>query len=250
MADVKISLITSGTGSTDTPGNVFLDSLLLKYGTGTAITNATRLGKLQHLQKYIDGNDQYIGVKLVSLEGGNWYIDTKGVVSRGGRLPDSGENTPLIPITPRSSSDDKKRFDTLYENFMTQKESVQHTSDGQYYDTSSQFYEQFVSIHDLLDHKTVIDLIHLYGTKYTGIINLTSYQSLKGMVNCGIQYTDNFGKVISKSVSFSIDSESFQMNLDKAILEYTGGCLRIFPDSSEITECIISQCYLTTYGNN
>lgn len=138
-------------------------------------------------------------------------------------------------------------------------------------ETQGQSYQYNVkAIIDLLNETTVLDLIKLDSGSYTNIVDLTQLPRTKtgeisSIVKIGVQYSkkkedETQIRVYSQDLSFSpfekhiekdtevLSYKNFQemINSDVA-MECTNGVIRVFPNSQEVIECIISYCYVI-YG--
>lgn len=141
-------------------------------------------------------------------------------------------------------------------------------------ETQGQSYQYNVkAIIDLLNETTVLDLIKLDSGSYTNIVDLTQLPKTKtgeisSIVKIGVQYSKKKEdeveiRVYSQDLSFSpfekhienqnnteevLTYKNFQemINSDVA-MECTNGVIRVFPNSQEVIECIISYCYVI-YG--
>ncbi len=113
----------------------------------------------------------------------------------------------------------------------------------------------------------VVDIIKFGSDTYTNIVNLNNYLEIKDnsvdstqktLAKLGIMYTKNL-RIYSKEISFypfifmyDVDtqekyaqSDNFIQEVnDDVVIEFINGCARVFPLHNNITECIISFCYL------
>lgn len=124
-------------------------------------------------------------------------------------------------------------------------------------DLSIATYYNLVSLSSLLNDKYIVDLISFYGYKYTNVLNLAPYITKKESsefsaknkltgIKCGISYSKS-----EKQYSTDIMIDPGSKREDKKIystsdirVEYTDNYIRVFADSNDITECIISYCFL------
>lgn len=158
-------------------------------------------------------------------------------------------------------------FNDLYETLMNIKPmtyTFKNTITGTEEDTvnlGATYYYNLVSTRDLDTGSTVVDLLSLGDSNYTNTLNLNGLISsdLDSNITLGIDYTVN-GNVYTKEVSFnpidSIENNSPKSRdiiiniLDYVTIDFHDFCLRAFPVSVDVNECIISYCYITYYGNS
>lgn len=152
-------------------------------------------------------------------------------------------------------------FSDIYEMFINMKMLDQSSNLGALY------YYDVVSVRDLEKESSIIDLITKPGSSYTSVINLNSLiQLMQGRrrdhfdCSCnlifGVDYTIS-GQVYTKELSFipftvsedeSISSDDLIIKVSNDVTaDYHDRCLRVFPTSKRVTECIISYCYIS-YG--
>lgn len=178
--------------------------------------------------------------------------------------------------------DDKSisEFNKLYEELIIKKQMKSLTLNGEnvidnngtriYVNLGAHYYYNLISTKDLNTGSSIIDLISLAGSQYTNILNLNQILhhilSNSNIKECqlvvGIEFTYDL-KQYSNEISFPIleeggsysteeDNNSFRRFIsniqDKVIIEFHDGCLRIFPNSERVTECIIGYCYLNYEG--
>ena len=108
-------------------------------------------------------------------------------------------------------------------------------------------YSRLVSARDILKGTSEICLLCPKDGSYTNIINLNSVQGNPIQIRIGVAYSK--GAVLySRDTVLTGDpnnSNYVTSGPSDFKLEYSDGCLRVFPDSPEVTECVISYCYLT-----
>lgn len=130
------------------------------------------------------------------------------------------------------------------------KEEIEGTGNYEYK------YYNFRMIRDFVNKNTVVNVLSMSNSIYTDVINLNTVRSsIVGdkvenddsieliTVKVGIQYSDKDGIVSTKNLSFPV-SGNFSYKFDEVELEYNDRCIRLFPLSDNVIECIISQCYL------
>lgn len=168
------------------------------------------------------------------------------------------------------SSQSRLEFCSLYEELINvkMKELIyeDNQSSGGIIDLSTRHYYDLVSLRDVEKGTSTIDLISLGGSSYTNIINLNDIIELdhnEKYVNCncnlilGVEYTVR-GNTFTKECSFSpykVDNGELKRSDDLIIrlsdyitIDYHNYCIRVFPETSEVTECIISYCYISYDG--
>lgn len=160
---------------------------------------------------------------------------------------------------PQSSAD----FEKLYTILMR----VKPMTDIKEIDLANDYYRYLVSTRNLIDQSSVIDLYSYSenSTDYGNILNLNEllqkkdkirYQKGDYTIRLEIMYIRSGSRMSSTFIfdPYSFDEDgnlsfnNFQSKVNNDItIEVKNGCIRLFPDSNEITECIIYHCYLV-YG--
>ena len=152
------------------------------------------------------------------------------------------------------------QFNSRYEELMNIKSTMTYNNIST--NLGATHYYNLISTRDLENESTVIDLLSLCDSNYTNILNingLISPEVGKNGNSCnltvGINYTVN-GNVYSKEILLdpveggeTFKSKDILINiLDYVIVDYHDFCLRAFPNSLDVNECIISYCYITYHG--
>ena len=112
-------------------------------------------------------------------------------------------------------------------------------------------FKNVISTRDILQGTSEVCLLCPHDGSYTNIINLNSIQGNPTQLRVGVAYSkgsDLYSKdliVPTKSDVESGDLCYITTGPREFRLEYSDGCIRVFPRSSEVTECVISYCYLT-----
>ena len=109
-------------------------------------------------------------------------------------------------------------------------------------------YTNIISSRDILEGTSEICLLCPKDGSYTNIINLNSIQGDLIQLRVGVAYSKGsnlFSKDLVVSTEGSKDSCYIITGPREFKLEYSDGCIRVFPDAPEVTECVISYCYLT-----
>ena len=112
-------------------------------------------------------------------------------------------------------------------------------------DNIGEFNRQ-ISTRDILGNTSEVCLICPRDGSYTSTININSQipDCNPTQLRVGIFYSKGT-KMFSKDVVIPTTSQYVNSGTDDFVLEYSDGCLRVFPDSQEVSECVISYCYLT-----
>lgn len=105
-------------------------------------------------------------------------------------------------------------------------------------------YRKFISSRDILGNKSEVCLGNPKSGVYTSIVNLNSQlnNNTPVLIKLGVSYSKG-SEIYSKDLVVPPEDMTTTGNQDFT-LEYADGCLRVFPESPEVTECIISYCYL------
>lgn len=180
------------------------------------------------------------------------------------RLDESQEEYDSFKITEDLVVDDGvegNSFSDIYEMFINMKMLDQSSNLGALY------YYDVVSVRDLEKESSIIDLITKPGSSYTSVVNLNNLIHLmqntrSNHFDCscnlvfGVDYTIS-GQIYTKELSFvpftisedgSIESDDLIIKVSNDVTaDYHDRCLRVFPTSKRVTECIISYCYIS-YG--
>ena len=120
------------------------------------------------------------------------------------------------------------------------------------------YYNSLVSSRNFLERSSVVDLWE-YPTEYGGTLNLVTLpaKSKAPIIKLGVSWVN---KKLRKTENICFtpwnlgengfewsDFQSF-LGEDEVIVEFHGGCIRVFPNSQEVTECIIHHCQATYDG--
>ena len=182
----------------------------------------------------------------------------------------SNNNSGILLSDHDYVSGESAEFCSLYEELINIKmKELIHENDqssGGVIDLSTRHYYDIISLRDVERGTTTIDLISLGGSSYTNIINLNDIIELDRdgkYVNCectlvlGIECTVK-GNTFTREFRFSpykveegklrkSDDLIFKF-FDYATIDYHNYCIRVFPETSDVTECIISYCYISYDG--
>ena len=246
--------------NTDIPGNPFLEVYM--NGKWSAIDN---YGNLERASRFED--------LYTTLYEREWGI--------GGRLfyeNDYGEDNLYYDISKYDSSlpilkkkesmflitEDKNKSREEFENIYTKLMKVKSMNDIKEIDLGNDYYRYLVSTRNLIDGSSIIDLYSYSETPsdYGSIINLNEllqkrdelrYYEGGYSIRLEIMYIKS-GSRMSGTLMFDpflLDKDgklifnNFQSNInDDVTVEVKKGCIRLFPESIDITECIIYHCYV------
>ena len=159
-------------------------------------------------------------------------------------------------------------FNSHYEILMNTKPMnyVYNSESNEAVNLGSIYYYNLISSRNLDSGSTIIDLLSLNDSNYTSTLNLNSLINLnitdenqrikgKSLLTVGIEYTVS-GKRYTKELTltpFKLSSDKSTVEsldiisniLDYVSVDYHDFCLRVFPISVDVTECIISYCSFT-----
>ncbi len=107
-------------------------------------------------------------------------------------------------------------------------------------------YSRLISSRDILRGTSEVCLLCPKDGDYTNIVNLNSLHDII-QIRVGVAYSKDsvlYSRDTVLVASESRDNYVFTGTTDYK-LEYSDGCLRVFPESPDVTECVISYCYAT-----
>ena len=290
MSEFKhISLVTSDSSTQETTpiGSI-------RINNGSIIPSLQYYGKLNETDEEnrwitVDGEDNSSNSAKVSdleymLRLRDWNITERLVVNKDNEnelyLHKSDPSSSLNPIPTFLEIDDinfikisddildiednyLKEFNQIYEQIMNVKTIVKVGQE--YVDLGNEHYYNLLSLRDILEKSSLIDLIPIGSSKYTNIINLNEYiekLDSNSFVDCscllrlGITYTLS-GEIIKEDMMFEpfyvkdgiLGNNDFLKTFgnDNITMEYLDRCIRLFPNKPEVTECVIEYCYIV-YG--
>lgn len=156
----------------------------------------------------------------------------------------------------RVGEEAKKSFEEEYSNILSNMDMKE-----------IYLYNSSKNIVDILTNSVILDIIQYNSDVYTNTLSLSqfiekaAYSGISGKVELGVQYSMKNGIVKSYSTTFegfkyTNSGNSLKLNMDNFVeeinsevtIEYISGTIRLIPTSSNVNECIISNCQLT-YGN-
>lgn len=121
------------------------------------------------------------------------------------------------------------------------------------------YYDSLISARDFLEGSSVVDLWE-YPVEYGGTLNLSTLPLPKNkkspIINLGVAWTIN-GIKKTEDILFTpwTNDDGFKwsdfqspLGSSEVIVEFQDGCIRVFPNTNEVTECIIHHCSATYDG--
>lgn len=194
------------------------------------------------------------------------YVGSKDLKPIPNRIEYTSSFKDYIQISETYNEDEINSFNEIYEELIVKKQMKEYNSEQ--INLGTQNYFNIISARDLNSGTSVVDLISLTGSTYTSTLNLNQVFSnlrLDEGTNCllvvGVQYTFDRNQYIQE-LSFPIIEEKNSINSDqkytgqdfiskikdKVTVDFHDGCLRVFPESDKVTECIIGYCYINYDG--
>lgn len=238
--------------NTDIPENPILE--VYHKGEWEVIDNAGKISRFEDLYTTLYHRDWFIGRRLYT-DGKALYVSLKKY------------NTP-VPVISRDLSFVKTDYSTLQGvsefNELYTKLIMQDIKE---IDLGSDYHQHMVSSRNLLDQSSVIDLFDYSenSTDYGSILNLNQLLQETGnkkylpesiTIRLEVMYVKDGVRMSGTLIfePFKVDAsgnlvmERFQSLINGEVtVEVQDGCIRLFPEKREITECIIYHCYLV-YG--
>jgi hypothetical protein len=180
-------------------------------------------------------------------------------------VPQINPDAEGVKISGNTDTKAEEEFDDIYKQLMITRPKM--NINEQEVDFGTAYYYGLLSSRDLVRNISVIDLVEEGGSKYTNILNLgeliertselsSEYADCSCLITVGVEYTKS-GVVYKENFTFEpfrVESGALQeTNIKKSFsgdvtLEFVKLCLRLFPDSLDVTECIISNCHVVYYG--
>ena len=246
--------------NTDIPGNPFLEVYM--NGEWSAIDNygdLERASRFEDLYTTLYEREWGIGGRLFyenDYGEDNLYYDTSKYDSS---LPILKKKESMFLIT-----EDKNKSREEFENIYTKLMKVKSMNDIKEIDLGNDYYRYLVSTRNLIDGSSIIDLYSYSETPsdYGSIINLNEllqkrdelrYHEGGYSIRLEIMYIKS-GSRMSGTLMFDpflfdksgkLIFNNFQSIInDDVTVEVKKGCIRLFPESIDITECIIYHCYV------
>ena len=246
--------------NTDIPGNPFLEVYM--DGEWSAIDNyedLERASRFEDLYTTLYEREWGIGGRLFyenDYGEDNLYYDISKYDSS---LPILKKKESMFLIT-----EDKNKSREEFENIYTKLMKVKSMDDIKEIDLGNNYYKYLVSTRNLIDGSSIIDLYSYSETPsdYGSIINLNELLQKKDelryheggySIRLEIMYIKSgsrmSGTLMFDPFLFDKDGKLIYNNFqsiinDDVTVEVKKGCVRLFPESIDITECIIYHCYV------
>ena len=246
--------------NTDIPSNPYLE--IYNNGKWSAIDNSSdidRASRFEDLYTTLYERDWGIGGRLFydnSNGEDNLYYDLSKYDSP---IPTIIKTDDMFLIT-----EDTNKSQDEFENIYTKLMKVKSMNDIKEIDLGNDYYKYLVSTRNLIDGSSIIDL-YSYSentSDYGSIINFNEllqkrddlrYNNGNYSIRLEIMYIKSgsrmSGTLMFDPFSLKNDGElifnNFQSKInDDVTVEVKKGCVRLFPESIDITECIIYHCYV------
>lgn len=222
-----------------------------------------RMARFEDLYTSLYGREWGIGNRLLSvIDHGkeNLYMMTEKYDSP---IPIIKKSDKKFLVSRSSDPGIREDFEKLYTLLM----KVKSMTDIKEIDLGNDYYRYLVSTRNLIDQSSVIDLYSYSenSTDYGNILNLNEllqrkdnirYQKGDYTIKLEVMYVKS-GSRMSGTFIFdpfifdedgNLDFNNFLGNInDEITVEVKNGCIRVFQEVAEISECIIYHCYLV-YG--
>lgn len=246
--------------NTDIPDNPYLE--IYNNGKWSAIDNSSdidRASRFEDLYTTLYERDWGIGGRLFyenSNGEDNLYYD---LLKYDSPIPTIIKTDDMFLIT-----EDTNKSQDEFENIYTKLMKVKSMNDIKEIDLGNDYYKYLVSTRNLIDGSSIIDL-YSYSentSDYGSIINFNEllqkrddlrYNNDNYSIRLEIMYIKSgsrmSGTLMFDPFSLKNDGElsfnNFQSKInDDVTVEVKKGCVRLFPESIDITECIIYHCYV------
>lgn len=246
--------------NTDIPESPFLE--VYKNGEWSAIDNyedIERASRFEDLYTTLYEREWGIGGRLFyenDYGEDNLYYDPSKYDSP---LPTLKKKDSMFLIT-----EDKNKSREEFENIYTKLMKVKSMNDIKEIDLGNDYYRYLVSTRNLIDGSSIIDLYSYSETPsdYGSILNLNEllqkrdelrYYEGGYSIRLEIMYIKSgsrmSGTLMFDPFLFDRDGKlifnNFQSIInDDVTVEVKKGCIRLFPESIDVTECIIYHCYV------
>ena len=246
--------------NTDIPENPFLE--IYENGKWSAINNyenIDRASRFEDLYTTLYEREWGIGGRLFyenDYGEDNLYYDPSKYESP---LPTIRKKNDMFLIT-EDNTKSREEFENIYTKLM----KVKSMDDIKEIDLGNNYYKYLVSTRNLIDGSSIIDLYSYSETPsdYGSIINLNELLQKKDelryheggySIRLEIMYIKSgsrmSGTLMFDPFLFDKDGKLIYNNFqsiinDDVTVEVKKGCIRLFPESIDITECIIYHCYV------
>lgn len=246
--------------NTDIPGNPFLEIYENeKWSAIDNYENIDRASRFEDLYTTLYEREWGIGGRLFyenDYGEDNLYYDPSKYESP---LPTIRKKNDMFLIT-EDNTKSREEFENIYTKLM----KVKSMDDIKEIDLGNNYYKYLVSTRNLIDGSSIIDLYSYSETPsdYGSIINLNELLQKKDelryheggySIRLEIMYIKSgsrmSGTLMFDPFLFDKDGKLIYNNFqsiinDDVTVEVKKGCVRLFPESIDITECIIYHCYV------
>lgn len=217
-----------------------------------------RAARFEDLYTTLYERDWMIGGRLFTKGLSDLYLTTSNYDKQ---IPVISSSDPMVGlVSKKNDAESRDKFEDLYIQLM----KVQSMNDIKEIDLGSDYYKYLVSTRNLIDQSSTVDLYSYTenSTDYGNILNLVELLQKKDKIRymeggytirLEIMYVKSENRMSGTFIfdPFNIDNEgnmtfnNFQTVInDDVTVEVKKGCIRLFPETTDITECIIYHCYM------
>lgn len=245
--------------NTDIPENPFLE--VYSEGKWVPIDNydtKSRMSRFEDLYTTLYEREWGIGPRLY-IQGRDKLYMTLGKYDSS--IPKISKKDPMMCVSESLDQESLDGFEDLYTKLM--KVQSMNMNDIEI-DLGNDYYRYLVSTRNLIDQSSIIDLYSYSenSTDYGNILNLNEllqrkderrYQEGGYTIRLEVMYIKSgsrkSGTLIFEPYLFDTEGNlkynDFQSTINNEVtVEIKKGCIRVFPDILEVTECIIYHCYV------
>lgn len=245
--------------NTDIPENPFLE--VYSEGKWVPIDNydtKSRMSRFEDLYTTLYEREWGIGPRLY-IQGRDKLYMTLGKYDSS--IPKISKKDPMMCVSESLDRESLDGFEDLYTKLM--KVQSMNMNDIEI-DLGNDYYRYLVSTRNLIDQSSIIDLYSYSenSTDYGNILNLNEllqrkderrYQEGGYTIRLEVMYIKSgsrkSGTLIFEPYLFDTEGNlkynDFQSTINNEVtVEIKKGCIRVFPDILEVTECIIYHCYV------
>lgn len=235
----------------DSPESPFLE--VYKDGKFIPVDNLDTMegmAKFDNLATFLINRDWCIGPRLF-IDKEDLYISPKNFSSPIPVIKKEDTTSCIKEITYMETNE---MFEKLYMNLINM-ETLKYKE----IDLENEYFNYLISTRNLIEKSSVIDLYSYSenSMNYTSTLNLNELlqrnsetqliEDADFLIKIGIAYTKS-GKRMTNNFLFNpfssnMEWEEFTHSMGDVTLEFRDGCIRLFPNSHEVTECIIHYCY-------
>ena len=245
--------------NTDIPENPFLE--VYSEGKWVPIDNydtKSRMSRFEDLYTTLYEREWGIGPRLYIQGRDKLYMTFEKYDSS---IPKISKKDPMMCVSESLDQESLDGFEDLYTKLM--KVQSMNMNDIEI-DLGNDYYRYLVSTRNLIDQSSIIDLYSYSenSTDYGNILNLNEllqrkderrYQEGGYTIRLEVMYIKSgsrkSGTLIFEPYLFDTEGNlkynDFQSTINNEVtVEIKKGCIRVFPDILEVTECIIYHCYV------